>query len=127
MRHALVILALGCTACGKHDSATVDAPGGGIDASSDTWGTWAQSFTMTYCAATCHAPGGSGVRGGALDFTMYGKVFSNRVEIRCGVTAVALADCTGFPPPKQFPIAAPYPGGADRMRMVAWIAAGAPQ
>lgn len=130
MRCALLLVIVGVVACGKSPSTTVDAAtgGGGSDGSgaSDTWTSWASSFTMTYCSATCHAPGGSGVRGGALDFTVYANVYANRAEIRCGVTATALADCTGFPPPKQFPIAAPYPSDADRTRMVAWVAAGAP-
>jgi hypothetical protein len=121
MRHALLILVV--TACGGSDSVAVDAP----VASADTWTSFAESFTMTYCAASCHAPGGSGVRGGALDFTMFTNVFTNRAEIRCGVSAVALADCTGFPPPKQFPIAAPDPSDADRGRIVDWVVAGAPQ
>ena len=121
MRHALLILVV--TASGKSDSAAVDAPA----ASADTWTSFAEGFTTTYCSATCHAPGGSGVRGGALDFTVFTNVFTNRAEIRCGVTAVALADCTGFPPPKQFPIAAPDPTDVERGRIVDWIVAGAPQ
>ena len=110
-------------ACGGSSGGAKPDAAAGVD----IWTSWVQSFTATYCAATCHAPGGSGVKGGALDFTMYDKVYANRAEIRCGVTAVALSDCTGFPPPKQFPIAAPYPSDADRARMVAWIEAGAAQ
>jgi hypothetical protein len=121
LRRIGLVMLVACGGSGG-GGAKPDAP-----ANADTWTSWANSFTATYCAATCHAPGGSGVKGGALDFTMYDKVYANRAEIRCGVTAVALADCTGFPPPKQFPIAAPYPSDADRARMVAWIAAGAAQ
>jgi len=117
----LIVVAL--AACWSSSSHAVDAaPGGG-----DTWNSWAMSFTMTYCSATCHAPGGSGTAGGVYDFTQYSNVYANRATIRCGVSAVALSDCSGSPPPKQFPIAAPYPTDADRARLVAWIDAGAPQ
>ncbi len=121
MRIALVSIVVAC-ACGGHSGSKPDTPG-----STDTWSSWAQSFTLTYCAATCHAPGGSGTGGGAFDFTQYANVYANRAAIRCGVSAVPLADCSGQPPPKQFPIAAPYPSDTDRARMVAWIDAGAAQ
>lgn len=117
------LLALVLAACGRSSTPpAADAP-----AAADTWTSWAESFTMMYCSASCHAPGGSGAGGGTYDFTQYANVYANRAIIRCGVTATALADCTGFPPPKQFPIAAPYPTDAERARMVAWIDAGAPQ
>jgi len=118
----LVLLVVVLAACNHAGSS------GQADAStaSDTWTSWAQSFTTTYCSTTCHAPGGSGAGGGMYDFTQYANVFANRAAIRCGVSAVALSGCTS-PPPKQFPIAAPYPSDADRARMVAWITAGAPQ
>ncbi|HEX5475006.1 MAG TPA: hypothetical protein VFX12_10125 [Vicinamibacterales bacterium] len=116
----LLIVAAGCS--GGQTPAAPDA-----SAPADTWMSWAKGFTMTYCAASCHAPGGIASREGVLDFTMYSKVYDNRVEIRCGVSAVALSDCAAFPAPKQFPCSAPYPTDADRMRLVAWIDAGAPQ
>ena len=75
----------------------------------------------------CHAPGGGATRGGALDFSVHANVYTNRVKIRCGVSEVALTDCSGSPPPNQFPIAAPFPAAMDGARMVAWITAGAPQ
>jgi hypothetical protein len=115
----LLALAVGCT---SHHSTPVDsAP------STDTWGSWAQSFTTTYCSTTCHSPTGSGAGGGMYDFTQYANVYTNRAVIRCGVSAVALPGCPASPPPKQFPIAAPYPTDAERARMVAWIDAGALQ
>ncbi len=118
MRNALLVLLV---ACGGHSSTTADAP-----ASTDTWASWAMGFTQTYCSATCHAPGGSGVgASGQFDFTQYANVYANRAAIRCGVAAVALAGCTGSPAPKQFPIAAPYPSDPERARLVAWIDAGA--
>jgi hypothetical protein len=117
------LLVLALTACGSSSSPSVmDAPPTG-----DTWTSWAESFTMKYCSATCHSPTGSGAGGGVYDFTQYSNVFANRAMIRCGVSATALSDCTGFPPPKQFPIAAPYPTDPERARLVAWVGAGAPQ
>ena len=121
LAQTLIVVAL--AACGSSSTPkTADAPPSG-----DTWTSWAQSFTMTYCSASCHAPGGSGTGGGIYDFSQYSNVYANRATIRCGVSAVALSGCSGTPPPKQFPIAAPYPSDADRARMVAWIDAGAPQ
>ena len=117
-----VVLAFALAACsGNHPPAADSAP------STDTWGSWAQSFTTMYCSATCHSPTGSGAGGGVYDFTQYANVYANRAVIRYGVSAVALSGCSGSPPPKQFPIAAPYPTDAERARMVAWIDAGALQ
>ncbi len=118
MRAVLLALAVGC---GSSHTTPDAAP------STDTWTSWADSFTMMYCSATCHSPTGSGAGGGVYDFTQYTNVYTNRAVIRCGVAAVALSGCSGSPPPKQFPIAAPYPTDAERARMVAWIDAGAPQ
>jgi hypothetical protein len=116
-------LLLLAAACGGGQPAVVpDAP-----VSTDTWTSWANGFTTTYCAATCHAPGGTGVSGGEFDFTMYSKVYANRVAIRCGVAPAMLSDCSPFPAPKQFPCSGPLPSDADRTRLVAWIDAGAPQ
>lgn len=120
MRAVLLAVVIGCGSS-PHTSPVDSAP------STDTWTSWAQSFTMMYCSATCHAPTGSAADGGVYDFTQYSNVFTNRAVIRCGVSAVALSGCSGSPPPKQFPIAAPYPTDAERARMVAWIDAGAPQ
>jgi hypothetical protein len=92
----------------------------------DTWDSYAQGFFVQYCNH-CHSAGGAGYRNGDLDFTIYAKVMANAAEIRCGTAATQLSGCTGFPPPKQFPIAAPYPADAERDRIVAWIEAGLPQ
>jgi hypothetical protein len=120
MKHLVLVILAACG--GGNPAPAADAP-----ATADTWASWAQSFTMTYCSASCHAPGGSGAGGGAFDFTQYANVYANRAAIRCGVSAIALSGCTGSPAPKQFPIAAPYPSDADRARIVAWIDAGATQ
>jgi hypothetical protein len=126
MRIASMLLLL-VAACGGGTSPAAPDAARDAPASSDTWTSWAQGFTMTYCSATCHAPGGIGSRNGVLDFTGYANVYTNRAEIRCGVATTTLSGCTGNPPPKQFPCAAPYPSDADRMRLVAWIDAGAAQ
>ena len=94
-------------------------------AGADTWGSWAEGFFTSYCNS-CHSPGGSGVRMGMLDFTMYDLVVANAAEIRCGTAAALEPGCTGFPPPAQFPIACPCPSDPERDRLVAWIDAGSP-
>jgi hypothetical protein len=109
------------------DAAAATDAGGATDAApADTWTNWAELFFTTYCNG-CHAPGGSGYRLGELDFRMYALVMANAAEIRCGTApAPGPADCSGFPPAEQFPIAAPYPTAAERARLVAWIDAGLP-
>ena len=107
-------------------AATTDAMAATDAAPPDTWTNWAELFFTTYCNG-CHAPGGSGYRLGELDFRMYALVMANAAEIRCGTApAPGPADCSGFPPAEQFPIAAPYPTSAERARLVAWIDAGLP-
>ena len=110
------------TACGGGGSAVAD-----IDANvaADTWGNYAMGFAADYCV-TCHQPGGSGYRNGDLDFRTIDDVVTNAAEIRCGTAPTLLDGCSGFPPPAQFPIAAPYPSDDERLRFVAWIDAGTP-
>jgi hypothetical protein len=89
----------------------------------DTWGNFAGDFFGTYCAM-CH-PGAQAIR----DYTTFQGVVPDIAEIRCGVTPTALADCNGFPPPAQFPIAGgtPLTDDAIRQRLVDWIDAGFPE
>ena len=80
-----------------------------------------------YCVE-CHMP--TDPKG--LDFTQYSVVFAHKAEIRCGVGPVLESGCTGFPPPKQFPIdnatkSNPKPDDAARAELVKWIDDGAPQ
>jgi hypothetical protein len=55
-------------------------------------------FFETYCWE-CHGAGDP-----LRDYTLLSAVMAESVSIRCGVTPNALSDCTGFPPPAQFPI-----------------------
>jgi hypothetical protein len=116
-----IALVFAC-ACGvSGTSASSDAP-----ATGDTWANYASGFAATYCTS-CHTPGQQGDPSGVtLDFRTLPDVMTHAAEIRCGVAATRPASCTGFPPPKQFPIAAPYPSDAERGRFVAWIEAGTP-
>ncbi len=94
-------------------------------AGADTWDNFAMGFMETYCWE-CHGAGDP-----LRDYTTLAGVQQESAEIRCGVTATSLADCSGFPPPNQFPIdnAAgdnPKPTVDERDRLVAWIEAGLP-
>jgi hypothetical protein len=117
---AFLVISLCGAACGGGGSAVPD-----IDAApeGDTWANYAMGFATDYCTV-CHMPGGQGYRNGDLDFRTIDDVVTNAAEIRCGVAPTQLDGCTGFPPPAQFPIAAPYPSDAERLRFVAWIEAG---
>jgi hypothetical protein len=109
------------------DDAAGTAEASSVDGG-DTWASWAQGFFATYCVE-CHAASDPKGR----DYTMQANVEREKGEIRCGVASVqdpAWA-CAAFPPPKQFPISNamktnPKPSDAERARLVAWIAAGAP-
>jgi hypothetical protein len=95
-------------------------------AQADTWTSFASDFMTTYCHE-CHGSGDA-----SRDYSLLATVMDESAEIRCGVAAVRPADCTGFPPPKQFPIPNgandnPKPTDADRDRLVAWIEAGLPE
>lgn len=94
-----------------------DAP---IDGGGDTWRDFAAGFFETYCVE-CHD---------ALprDFRRLDSVRDHQARIRCGVSAEPLTDCTGGPPPRQFPIGdGPFPSDPERTRLVDWIERGLPQ
>jgi hypothetical protein len=97
--------------------------GQGGSAASDTWTSYAMGFFDTYCVE-CHTAGDPEGR----DYTLYAEVVEEAATIRCGVTPTALADCTGFPPPAQFPIGTgAMPTDAERQRIVDWIDDGLPE
>ena len=133
MRPYLLLPALVLVGCSSSSASTVAAPGPDAAADSpaqDTWSSYAQGFTSTYCVE-CH--NGSDSQG--RDYTQYSKVTAEKNTIRCGV-AVAQDpswSCAAFPPPKQFPISDgktppnPKPTDAERTRFVGWLSAGAPQ
>ena len=133
-----------------HDTSTPEADAGGDTAtppgdgggSGDTWDNYAKGFFKTYCVE-CHNPTvPSPTSFPKQDFNIYADVKGLDSTVRCGVTpkGKVLPGCpaTGFPPPGQFPISNgmgpdpsvgtnPRPSDADRLRIVAWINAGAPQ
>lgn len=107
------------------DGGTSAASGTGGNGSTDTWTSYAQGFFATYCVE-CHGASDPDGR----DFTKLSVVQAQKAEIRCGVAPVVLSPCTGFPPPKQFPISNaagtnPKPTDAERVRIILWIDAGA--
>lgn len=112
------------TATSGASSATQASSGTGAQA--DTWTNFASAFITTYCHE-CHGPGDA-----SRDYSLLATVIDESAEIRCGVAATRPPDCTGFPPPKQFPVSNgtndnPKPTDAERDRLVAWIEAGLPE
>ena len=92
-------------------------------AAGDTWNSFAMGFMAAYCVE-CHTAGDPQGR----DYTLYAEVVEEAGTIRCGVTPVALPDCTGFPPPGQFPVGnGAMPSESERQRLVDWIDAGLPE
>ena len=101
------------------------ATGTGGKGSTDTWASYAQGFFAMYCVE-CHGASDPDGR----DFTKLSVVQAQKAEIRCGVAPALVSGCSGFPPPKQFPITDaagtnPKPTDAERDRLVLWIDAGA--
>lgn len=91
----------------------------------DTWDNYAKDFFATYCVE-CHGAGDP-----TRDYTLLAPVMAEAAEIRCGVGDVIESGCTGFPPPKQFPVDNathdnPKPTDPERQRLIAWIDAGTP-
>jgi hypothetical protein len=121
---SIVLAVLLLAACGGDDGGG-STPEVDANVAADTWASYAMGFAADYCTV-CHMPGGQGYRNGDLDFRTIDDVVTNAAEIRCGVAPTLLDGCHGFPPPAQFPIAAPYPDDAERLRFVAWIDAGTP-
>jgi hypothetical protein len=118
-----------------------DSGGGGGDtskppsegaATDDTWDNYAKAFFKTYCVE-CH---NATTPYSKQDFTIYADVIGLEKTIRCGVAPKGMVQSgcptSGFPPPGQFPISNgagtnPKPSNADRLRIIAWINAGAPE
>jgi hypothetical protein len=116
------------------DTATVNDTGTRTDTSTttdgtpadagDTWDSYANGFFAKYCIE-CHA-------GTKRDYRTPDDVRRDLALIRCGVASTLQSGCTATDPkPKQFPIndstaTNPKPTDAERDRIVAWLAAGAP-
>jgi hypothetical protein len=102
----------------------------------DTWNNYAKGFFSKYCVechnATVPDPGTDPNQ----NFNIYSDVVGLDKTIRCGVSPAGVfqSGCshTAFPPPGQFPISDskgtnPKPSDAERLRIIAWINAGAPE
>lgn len=142
----LALTAMVVTACSSSSSpsSATDAGGQGTDTSTpseggghDTWDNFAKGFFSTYCVE-CHSatiPDPS--KDPNQNFNLYSDVVGLDKTIRCGVAPAGhvQSGCpTGgaFPPPAQFPISDakgtnPKPSDPERLRIIAWINAGAPQ
>jgi hypothetical protein len=124
-------LAAACSSSSSPSSGTSSSgasSSGGVDASGDTWVSWAQGFFSTYCVE-CHSSSNPTGR----DFTQQSIVVANKDTIRCGVCVQQDPSwgCPASPPAEQFPIfdstkSNPKPTDAERDRVVAWITAGCP-
>jgi len=121
----------------KHDAENgVDSPTGPGEAGEsggggDTWTNYAQGFFKTYCVE-CH---NATTPYAMQDFNVYADVKGLDATIRCGVAPAGMTQsgCSpSGPMAGQFPISDkagtnPKPSSAERLRIVAWINAGAPQ
>ncbi|HVY31979.1 MAG TPA: hypothetical protein VHB79_35835 [Polyangiaceae bacterium] len=97
-------------------------------AATDTWDSYAKSFTATYCVS-CHNDDNAGTA--TRDYHMLAAVKAESVKIACGVSK-SQADwsargCTGGPAARQFPAGGgAKPMDAERDRFIKWIDAGMP-
>ena len=134
LRWALGLLISTTLACSSssttatHDDAA--APDAGSHAGPDTWNNFAKAFCATYCVECHNATTPDPSMDPDQDFNIYANVKSFTSKIRCGVAPAGQlqSGCPGdgaFPPPGQFPAGPPYPDDAERLRMIAWINAGA--
>jgi hypothetical protein len=119
--------------------AATDAGSDGFDV--DTWNNYAQGFFATYCVLCHSATVPSPSMYPNQNFNTYADVKGLAPTIRCGVAPAgqfqsgcpgAPGVASGFPPPGQFPIkdsagTNPIPDSTDRLRIIAWINAGAPE
>jgi hypothetical protein len=134
VRLALSLLAAATIACSSSSpsntnpmpDASSDTGGHAADAGTTTWDNYAEGFFKTYCVA-CHNASTMGMQ----NFNLYADVKGLDQTIRCGVTPKTepQPDCaSSMYPAGQFPIGTgAYPSDADRLRIVAWINAGAPE
>jgi hypothetical protein len=136
---ALLMLSSGLIAAcsSSHPTPVYTDPDQGADSGdADTWTNFASGFVSTYCVE-CHnttVPDPSTYPN--QNFNLYADVDGLVLEIRCGVSPAGMVQSgcptSGFPPPGQFPAkdskgTNPMPSDADRLRMIAWINAGAPE
>ena len=107
---------------GGADVGVDGGPDGGPDSGpADTYANFAMEFMGAYCTE-CHGAGSA-----TRDYTTIDDIRRDMVNVRCGVSAEPLDDCTGFPPPRQFPVGSgPMPSDEERGRLVAWVEAGLP-
>lgn len=102
---------------GGSDSSTTAAAG-------PTWDNFGMGFFESYCWE-CHGAGDEQGR----DYSTLAGVMTELAPIRCGTGPASdpPSGCEGEPPAEQFPIGATLPTEAERIMLVEWIDAGAPE
>ncbi len=142
LRLALALIAATTVACsssstpvGDKDASSPDTAGPKSDAPANgdtTWNNYAEGFFKTYCVS-CHDASTAPAPPQNLpqNFNVFADVKGLDSTIRCGVAPKTepQSGCSASPyPAGQFPIGpGPYPTDADRLRIIAWINAGAPE
>lgn len=102
---------------GSSDSSTTAAAG-------PTWENFGATFFESYCLE-CHGAGDEQGR----DYSTLAGVMTELAPIRCGTGPASdpPTGCEGEPPAEQFPIGDTLPTEAERIMLVEWIDAGAPE
>lgn len=102
---------------GESDSSTTAAAG-------PTWENFGVTFFESYCWE-CHGAGDEQGR----DYSTLAGVMAELTPIRCGTGPASdpPSECEGEPPAEQFPIGDTLPTEAERIMLVEWIDAGAPE
>jgi len=119
----------------------IDAPADVV--AHDTWNNFAKAFFATYCIECHSATVPDPTMYANQNFNIYADVKGLDSKIRCGVSPGDPSSGVGdfqsgcptggaFPPPGQFPIydsthSNPMPTNGERLRIVDWINAGAPE
>jgi hypothetical protein len=119
------------------DNGSDAASGMDVGASHDTWNSFGKTFFATYCVECHNATIPDASADPKQNFNIYSDVTGFDKTIRCGVAPAGQlqSGCPtdgAFPPPGQFPISDakgtnPKPSDAERLRIIAWINAGAPE
>lgn len=97
---------------------------GTTSAAAVTWENFGAAFFEAYCWE-CHGAGDAEGR----DYTTLAGVMAEANPIRCGTGPASAppSGCDGKAPPEQFPIGNNLPTEAERIMLVEWIDAGAPE
>ncbi len=118
----------GSTSAADSSTSSADTDGGSDSsttaAAGPTWENFGVGFFESYCWE-CHGAGDEQGR----DYSTLAGVMTELTTIRCGTGPASAppSGCEGEPPAEQFPIGATLPTEAERIMLVEWIDAGAPE